>query len=57
MQLENQMQSVYNNILSFDNVVLFGYSGSNPTPFDTPGEIQDNKIYGDVMNYCVMILR
>lgn len=22
--------------------------GSNPTPFDTPGEIQDNKIYGDV---------
>lgn len=45
---ESDAICLHNNILSFDNVVLFGYGGSNPTPFDTPGEIQDNKIYGDV---------
>ena len=24
---------------------MFGFGGSNPTPFDTPGEMDDDKIY------------
>lgn len=39
---------LHNNIIAYGDAVIFGYGGSNPTPFDTPGEIQDNKIYGDV---------
>ena len=39
---------LHNNIISYGDAVLFGYGGSNPTPFDTPGEINDDKIYADV---------
>lgn len=39
---------LHKNIINLGDVVLFGYGGSNPTPFDTPGEIPDNKIYGDI---------
>ena len=39
---------LHKNIVAYGDAILFGYGGSNPTPFNTPGEIQDNKIYGDV---------
>ena len=39
---------LHNNIIAYGDAILFGYGGSNPTPFDTPGEIDDLKIYGDV---------
>lgn len=39
---------LHNNIIAYGDAILFGYGGSNPTPFDTPGEIEDLKIYGDV---------
>ena len=39
---------LHNNIIAYDDAILFGYGGSNETPFNTPGEIQDLKIYGDV---------
>ena len=39
---------LHKNIVAYGDAVLFGYGGSNPTPFNTPGEIQDNKIYGEV---------
>ena len=39
---------LHNNIIAYGDAILFGYGGSNETPFNTPGEIQDNKIYGDV---------
>jgi len=39
---------LHNEIIGYEDVVLFGYGGSNPTPFDTPGEIDDNKIYEDI---------
>lgn len=39
---------LHKQIVAYGNAILFGYGGSNPTPFDTPGEIEDNKIYGDV---------
>ena len=39
---------LHNEVISYGDAILFGYGGSNPTPFDTPGEIQDDKIYEDV---------
>ena len=39
---------LHNNIVAYGDAILFGYGGSNPTPFDTPGEIQDDKIYANV---------
>ena len=39
---------LHNNIIAYGDAILFGYGGSNENPFNTPGEIQDNKIYGDV---------
>lgn len=39
---------LHNNIIAYGDAILFGYGGSNETPFNTPGEVQDNKIYGDV---------
>lgn len=39
---------LHKNIIAYGDAILFGYGGSNETPFNTPGEIPDNKIYGDV---------
>ena len=39
---------LHNQVVSYGDTILFGYGGSNPTPFDTPGEISDDKIYEDV---------
>ncbi|WP_296887397.1 metallophosphoesterase [uncultured Methanobrevibacter sp.] len=39
---------LHNEIIGYGDAILFGYGGSNPTPFNTPGEIDDLKIYGDV---------
>ena len=39
---------LHNNFIDYDDFVLFGYGGSNETPFDTPGEVSDDKIYEDV---------
>ncbi|WP_297981976.1 metallophosphoesterase [uncultured Methanobrevibacter sp.] len=36
---------LHNQLIAYENVVIMGYGGSNPTPFDTPGEIDDDKIY------------
>ena len=37
-----------NNIIAYGDAILFGFGGSNPTPFDTPGEMDDDKIYRQV---------
>lgn len=39
---------LHKNIITYQNTIIFGYGGSNPTPFDTPGEIEDSKIFGDI---------
>lgn len=36
---------LHNQLIAYENLVIMGYGGSNPTPFDTPGEIDDDKIY------------
>ena len=39
---------LHNQLIAYENVVIMGYGGSNPTPFNTPGEIDDDKIYRHV---------
>ena len=39
---------LHNNIIAYGDAILFGFGGSNPTPFDTPGEMDDDKIYAAV---------
>lgn len=39
---------LHNNIVAYGDAILFGYGGSNPTPFDTPGETDDDHIYSSV---------
>src|SRR5690606_10563295 len=36
---------LHNNLIGFGNTVIMGYGGSNPTPFNTPGETSDDHIY------------
>ena len=30
---------LHNQLIAYENVVIMGYGGSNPTPFNTPGEV------------------
>ncbi len=39
---------LHNNLIAFENTVIIGFGGSNPTPFDTPGEMDDDKIYSKI---------
>ncbi len=39
---------LHDQLIAYENVVIMGYGGSNPTPFNTPGEIDDDKIYSHV---------
>ena len=36
---------LHNQLIAYENVVILGYGGSNPTPFNTPGESDDDHIY------------
>lgn len=36
---------LHNQIIAYGDVVIFGFGGSNKTPFDTPGEFTDIHIY------------
>ena len=35
---------IHNKIVEYEDIVIMGYGGSNPTPFDTPGETDDENI-------------
>ena len=39
---------LHNQMVAYENVIIMGYGGSNPTPFNTPGEVDDDKIYLNV---------
>ena len=39
---------LHNNVVVYDDVILFGFGGSNPTPFNTPGEHDDKDIYSGI---------
>lgn len=35
----------HNDIIEYENLSIYGFGGSNPTPFDTPFEFDDNVLY------------
>ncbi|MDR2966819.1 MAG: metallophosphoesterase [Methanobacteriaceae archaeon] len=35
----------HNDIIEHENLVIYGFGGSNPTPFDTPFEFDDDVLY------------
>jgi Icc-related predicted phosphoesterase len=45
---ETESFCLHNKIIAYGDLIISGYGGSNPTPFDTPGEISDEKIYNDL---------
>lgn len=38
----------HNNIIEYKNLVIYGFGGSNPTPFDTPFEFNDDILYNNL---------
>ncbi len=39
---------LHNQLVGYENTIIMGYGGSNPTPFNTPGETSDENIYAKV---------
>ena len=39
---------LHNQLIGYENTIILGYGGSNPTPFNTPGETSDDNIYAKV---------
>ncbi len=39
---------LHNQLIGYENTIILGYGGSNPTPFNTPGETSDENIYAKV---------
>ena len=38
----------HNNVIEYGNLIIYGFGGSNPTPFDTPFEFDDDVIYDNL---------
>lgn len=39
---------LHKNVKTYGNVIIFGFGGSNPTPFNTPGEFEDEYLYENI---------
>ncbi|MBZ9571638.1 metallophosphoesterase family protein [Methanobrevibacter sp. TMH8] len=39
---------VHEDVIDFDNLVIYGFGGSNPTPFDTPREFDEETLYNSI---------
>ena len=40
--------SCHDDVVEYGNVVIYGFGGSNPTPFDTPGEMDEKTLYNSI---------
>jgi len=40
--------SIHNTVIECENLVIYGFGGSNPTPFDTPGEVDEDTLYKSI---------
>lgn len=41
---------IHEDVIEYGNVVMYGFGGSNPTPFDTPGEMDEKTLYDSIKN-------
>ena len=39
---------IHDNVVEYENLVIYGFGGSNPTPFDTPGEVDEETLYKSI---------
>ncbi|RBQ23672.1 3',5'-cyclic adenosine monophosphate phosphodiesterase CpdA [Candidatus Methanobinarius endosymbioticus] len=39
---------IHEDVIEYGNVVMYGFGGSNPTPFDTPGEMDEDTLYNSI---------
>lgn len=44
---------IHNDAVTYDDVILFGFGGSNETPFDTPGEFTEEEIYDSLKSLFI----
>ncbi|MFP3945312.1 MAG: metallophosphoesterase [Archaeoglobaceae archaeon] len=49
--LDRRRVNVHLNPLKFQDLTIFGYGGSNPTPFDTPFEVEDDRIDEELSSF------
>ncbi|MCL2157235.1 MAG: metallophosphoesterase [Methanobrevibacter sp.] len=40
--------NIHNDVFEYKNLVIYGFGGSNPTPFDTPGEMDEDTLYKSI---------
>jgi len=38
----------HDDVIEYENVVIYGFGGSNPTPFDTPCEFDEKTLYNSI---------
>lgn len=47
---ESKAICVHDDVIEYGNVVMYGFGGSNPTPFNTPGEMDEDTLYESIKN-------
>ncbi|MCL2116687.1 MAG: metallophosphoesterase [Methanobrevibacter sp.] len=45
---KSNAKCAHNNIVEYDNLLIYGFGGSNPTPFNTPFEFDDEVLYSNL---------
>jgi len=45
---ESDAICAHGNVIEHENIVIYGFGGSNPTPFDTPGEMDEKTLYNSI---------
>ncbi|MDR3063806.1 MAG: metallophosphoesterase [Methanobrevibacter sp.] len=44
----SEVLSAHNKVVKYKNIIFFAFGGSNPTPFNTPFEFDEDTIYNEI---------
>ena len=47
-KIDQLVISAHDNVIDCGNVIIYGFGGSNPTPFNTPGEFDEKTLYNSI---------
>jgi len=45
---ESKAICAHEDVIEYGNLVIYGFGGSNPTPFNTPGELDEETLYNSI---------
>jgi uncharacterized protein len=45
---DSEAISIHDDVFEYNNLVFYGFGCSNPTPFDTPGEMDEDTLYESI---------